>query len=260
MHPQPSDTQLSQIYNEEYQLAASNRAERDCLDEMKTLTAKLYLDVIKGLDLPDRPRLLEIGCGWGHFISAAAQAGFDSYGIEISAHAAKQAARRLSAEKVRVSTVADSGLPPHSFDICVMIDVIEHVRNPKAFLGEAVRLIRPGGYLLLVTPSTDSLSAKTMGRYWTEYKPEHLYAFSRRSLTHLLEGINCHDLRFMRANKALNLNFIRAYLQRFTIPLLTPAFSAACRLLPQSVLFRQLIIPAGGVLALARTCASPGNQ
>ncbi|MFH1913903.1 MAG: class I SAM-dependent methyltransferase [Pseudomonadota bacterium] len=259
LHPQPSNEQLAQIYNEEYQLAASTDKEINCLDEMKTRTAKLYLEAFKELDLPDNPRLLEVGCGWGHFLSEAVQAGFDSYGIEISGHAAKQAAKRLCAEKVLVSTMADAGFPPNSFDVCVMIDVIEHVRNPRLFLEEAVRLIKPGGYLFLVTPSTDCLSARIMGRHWLEYKPEHLYAFSRRSMAHLLKSINCRDLRFMPAKKALNLNFIVAYLGRFSVPVLTSVFRATCNLLPQNVLFRQFVVPAGGMLVLARRDVTTPN-
>lgn len=252
LHPQPSDDALNAIYNADYQLAAETEQEHGALDTMKEMTARLYLEALEKLPLPPNAKLIEIGCGWGHFIGEAAQEGYDAYGVELSPHAARMAASRLSEERIINSTIEESGLPAGTFDLCVMIDVIEHVRDPKAFLETVSSLLKPGGYLFIVAPSTDSLSAKIMSRHWMEYKAEHLYSFSRNSLSKLLKNTHYTEIQFIPAKKALNFNFIQAYFERFTVPLLTQTLSALGKILPQSLCFKQIVIPAGGMITTAR--------
>lgn len=252
LHPQPGDEELAAIYNEQYQLAADSREENAALDEMKMMTARLYLETISNAVLPTSPKLLEIGCGWGHFLLEAQRAGFDTCGVELSPHSAKEAAKKVGTERIINSTIEKSELTPDSFDICVMIDVIEHVRDPQALLDSVRKLLRPGGYLFLVTPSTDSLSAKLMRRHWMEYKAEHIYSFSRKSLKTLLERNNYTDISFHAARKALNINFISAYFQRFKVPVLAPAIRMLASALCDDLLYKQLVLPAGGIITMAR--------
>lgn len=259
LYPQPSDAALDQIYNEDYQLAAGSEKENQILDTMKTMTAGLYLDCLAELGLPPGSKMLEIGCGWGHFIGEATKAGFDAYGVELSPHAAEKASEKVPAGRIINTTIDNSGLSDASFDLCVMIDVIEHIRAPHSFLDTVSALLKPGGHLFIVVPSTDSLSAKLMGRYWMEYKPEHLYSFSRRSLSSLLVRGGYSDIRFRPARKALNLNFIRAYLERFTVPGLTQLSTLFGKVLPDSLLYKQLVIPAGGMICMARKAGGKKN-
>ena len=252
LHPQPSDETLASIYSEDYQLAAESDEENMALDTMKTMTSELYLNVLKELSLPAGAKLLEIGCGWGHFLSQAAEAGFEVCGVEISPYAAKQAAARVPDARIVNATIEEADLELGSFDACVMIDVIEHVRNPPAFLETVSGLLGPGGQIFLVTPTTDSLSARLMGRHWMEYKTEHLFSFSRRSMRWLLARANFGEIRSRSAKKALNFNFLQAYLQRFTVPALTPLISALRTVMPDALAFRQVVIPAGGMISTAR--------
>lgn len=252
LHPQPPDEVLASIYNEDYQLAAGSKEENTALDTMKEMTAGLYLDALKGLSLPDGAKLLEIGCGWGHFLGRADEAGFGVCGVELSPYAAEQATARVPKARIVNATIENSGLEPGSFDVCVMIDVIEHVRQPREFLETVSTMLKPGGHVLLVTPTTDSLSARLMGRHWMEYKAEHLFSFSRRSMRWLLTRTAFGDIRFRTARKALNFNFVHAYLQRFTVPVLTPLASGLRTVMPDGLAFKQMVIPAGGMISTAR--------
>lgn len=257
LHPQPDDQALFQIYNAEYQLAANTMEERKHLDEMKAATAKLYLKELHSLPLPVKAKMLEVGCGWGHFLSEAASNGYDVHGIELSTHAAEEAQKRVGTDRITNGTIEGSDLPKTQFNICVMIDVIEHVRNPLSFLETIHSLLAPGGYLFMVTPSTDSLSAKILGRHWMEYKAEHLYSFSRKSMSALLARTNFDNVEFRPAQKALNYNFIEQYLNRFTVPILTPLLNLLGKPLSSKARFKQITIPAGGMISIAR---APGGK
>lgn len=45
--------------------------------------------------------------------------------------------------------------PDNTFDAAVSINVLEHVPDPANFVAEAARVLRPGGWLLVVTPNGD---------------------------------------------------------------------------------------------------------
>ena len=50
----------------------------------------------------------------------------------------------------------------------------------------SLRILRPGGRLIVRTPCCDSVPSLLAGRDWF-YSPDHIYFFSRNSLTALLE-------------------------------------------------------------------------
>lgn len=92
-----------------------------------------------------------------------------------------------------------------AFDVVIASEIIEHVEHPDIFLGNALKLARPGGGMLLL--STQS------GRMWeTERQVGHRRHFSREEMRELLEaagwrvervwneGCPFHDLAKRAAN------------------------------------------------------------
>jgi 2-polyprenyl-3-methyl-5-hydroxy-6-metoxy-1,4-benzoquinol methylase len=153
-------------------------AERECRGMNALLSLKaLKRHVVEG-------RLLEIGCSTGFFLNAA-RLEFDCHGVEPSAWAAKIARERFGLE-VHVGPFETYEGRPASFDAVAMIDVIEHVVDPRALLARAATLLRPGGVCYLVTPDIASLSARLLRRYWWGLRPAHLTYFSSSTLTRLL--------------------------------------------------------------------------
>ncbi len=130
-------------------------------------------------------RLLELGCATGFFLNAA-RADFEVEGVEPSRWAAQEARRRFGLQ-VHAGTLQDARLAPGSFDALAMIDVIEHLTMPAEVVADCGRLLKPGGFLYLVTPDIDSLSAKILRGGWWALRPAHLYYFGRGTLSRLLE-------------------------------------------------------------------------
>lgn len=50
--------------------------------------------------------------------------------------------------------------PENEFQFLFAIEVIEHIENPRHFIREAFRLLRPGGTFIVSTPNVDSLRSK----------------------------------------------------------------------------------------------------
>ncbi|HVU64025.1 MAG TPA: class I SAM-dependent methyltransferase, partial [Phycisphaerales bacterium] len=108
----------------------------------------------EGSALPSR-RALDIGCGAGGILARLSKPPFnlDAVGIDMSPIARDYCARRgLRA--------LDGSLPgnlpfkePASFDVIVMSEVIEHVKEDRESVAAAAALLRPGGLLVCTVPA-----------------------------------------------------------------------------------------------------------
>lgn len=251
-HPQPSDDALAAIYSSEYFLGSKDPQSLANQQRLKLATARLYLDTLAPFLSSSRPRLLEIGCGHGDFLVEAQSRGFEVEGLEYSQDAASRANARLNHMAVRVGSPEADCLPSSTYDIIGAFDVIEHLRNPKQSLEYMHSALKPGGIIALVTPSLDSWSRRLLGRYWMEYKTEHLTYFSRQSLKSMLNSTGFTNIRFAPNYKTLNLDYVAAHFERFTVPILTPIVRFFRRILPSALVRRPVNIVASGVMAIAR--------
>lgn len=131
-------------------------------------------------------RLLEIGAGAGFFLKEAEKAGWSGVGTEIIDAAIDFATRQLGLD-VRRGTAEELDLREPPFDAVVLLEVIEHLYEPRRALAAVRAALRPGGLLVLSTPNFRSLSRAMLGSDWTVLSPaEHLFYFTRRSLDRLL--------------------------------------------------------------------------
>lgn len=134
-----------------------------------------------------RGRILDVGCALGDFLVVAREAGWDTWGVEVSAWAS-DFARRHNGLRVHAGSLEEAGFPSGSFDVVTLYDVIEHAEDPVGLLGEVRRVLAPGGLVHIVTPNVGGKLAGIFGRRWYHYKPgEHLYYFSPATITKAME-------------------------------------------------------------------------
>ncbi len=152
-------------------------------DASRSINAHMSLHTIKRH--VQGGRLLDVGCATGYFLNAARLA-FEVLGLEPSRWAADYARTRLRLE-VTQGHLEEVDLPHGSFDVITLNDVIEHFTDPRSALSRSAALLRPGGFLYLVTPDIGSLSARLMRGRWWGLRPAHLFYFSRSTMTALLD-------------------------------------------------------------------------
>lgn len=227
LNPQPSDAQLAAIYSAQYVLGGDTPAARERVAGMKQASARLHLADIARYRGTTGGKLLEIGCGGGDFLLEATRQGYQCTGVEYAVAAVTTARQRVPAAEVLQGEIESLDLPRGAFDICVLCDVLEHVRQPLETLRRIRELLQPDGMLYLTTPSLDSWSSRLLGKSWMEYKPEHLSYFTRETLQRLLYRAGFGSVLVGPGWKVLNLDYVAHHFERFPVPVFTSLVKAA---------------------------------
>jgi len=173
--------------------------------EYDPLTEKRYHAILGRLEqLRSVGRLLDVGCGTGHFLAVAEARGWQAVGLEVS-ESALDFLKRVRAEggfkfSVVKGDLVQSGFSPESFDAVALFEVIEHLPDPLASLKEIYRLLAGGGIVYMTTPNFDSLSRYLLGCRWRAIVEEHLVLFNVRTLRACLEAVGFHALTIKTKN------------------------------------------------------------
>jgi glycosyltransferase involved in cell wall biosynthesis/2-polyprenyl-3-methyl-5-hydroxy-6-metoxy-1,4-benzoquinol methylase len=252
LNPQPGDEELAAIYHANYFLGSDTKEGRRAVSELKQATAKSYLSEIRRYHGDQSGRLLEVGCGDGDFLVAAEAEGWRVTGIEFSAAACETTRQRLKQGEVRCGELPSAQLPAATFDLCVISDVIEHVRCPREFLREIHRVLKPGGSLFIATPSTDSWSARLMRQKWMEFKAEHLTYFNRTTIQTLLFESDFREIIVQPGAKILNFDYIRMHFGRFPVAGVTPLLNMMAGFLPRKTQLKHRRMVASGLMVFSR--------
>jgi|BEDMetMinimDraft_2_1075160.scaffolds.fasta_scaffold04550_3 2-polyprenyl-3-methyl-5-hydroxy-6-metoxy-1,4-benzoquinol methylase len=130
-------------------------------------------------------RFLDIGCNVGAAVAAAARAGLEGSGLDLSEEAIATA-RRLFPGLHFIAGDLTALDPGARFDLIFCTEVIEHVTDPLGFFSALTAHLAPGGLLWLTTPDAGHAKARQAGMAWDQIKPpEHLHLFTRAALARL---------------------------------------------------------------------------
>jgi SAM-dependent methyltransferase len=127
-------------------------------------------------------RVLEVGSGEGYGTDLLATEAAAVVGIDYDALTAAHAAASYRRPRFVRANLAALPVPSASVDVVVTLQVIEHVWNHREFVGECLRVLRPGGSLLVSTPNRLTFSP---GRD-APVNPFHTKEFTAAELTELL--------------------------------------------------------------------------
>jgi ubiquinone/menaquinone biosynthesis C-methylase UbiE len=108
-------------------------------------------------------RALDVGCGWGYNLFLLGLSGYDPYGIDIvqDDFTAASMIARANGPEAGLCGADMSGLPfrDGTFAAVTAVETFEHVFHPDrpAAVRETMRVLEPGGVLVLSTPNYYSL-------------------------------------------------------------------------------------------------------
>ncbi len=144
--------------------------------------------------LPDRGRVLDVGCGSGGLLAGVGRRAGYRAGVELSRTAAAEASK-VADRVANVAITAELPFPRQSFDVVVCADILEHLANPDGALRWVVQWCRPGGAVVISVPNVANWQARLrlLRGVW-RYEPcglfdsGHLRFFTRAALFELVAG------------------------------------------------------------------------
>lgn len=156
-------------------------------------------------------RALVDGCGVGMYLHHMSDQFTEVVGLDIEFERLQEA---QTLEKNVVNGAGeDLPFPTGSFDLVLSHEVLEHVQDDRAAIREIVRVLRPGGRLVLFCPNR-GYPFETHGHYWRgqyhfgntpliNYLPRrwrdklapHVNVYTRQGLTRLFAGL---PVKFIR--------------------------------------------------------------
>lgn len=142
-------------------------------------------------------RVLEVGCAGGHVTRHLVDRGNEVVGIELDPDAAEHA--RQFATDVHVADLdhtAASSLVDGEFDVVLLGDVLEHLRDPATVLADVTSVLGPSGRLVVSVPNVAHIDVRLMllaGEWHYQdvgvLDRTHLRWFTRESLRSLLAEV-----------------------------------------------------------------------
>jgi glycosyltransferase involved in cell wall biosynthesis/2-polyprenyl-3-methyl-5-hydroxy-6-metoxy-1,4-benzoquinol methylase len=205
----PKDSNEEAYYGKEYwfshqenDLGLPNiftRARSDLTDRIP-----YWLEAVLRHHLP-QGQVLELGCSHGGFVAALRQAGFDASGLELSQWIVNFAKDTFHVP-MYLGPIEQQQIEPASLDLIIMMDVLEHLPDPKSTMQCVANLLRPGGQIIIQTPSYPA--GKSLNELSSINHPflnmlipgDHLHLYSPEALRQMMVSLG---LNFVLTEPAL---------------------------------------------------------
>lgn len=96
-------------------------------------------------------RVLDVGCGAGQVVARLVEAGFEAHGVDVSEPSIARA--KKFCPRCQVYDGSRLPYPDNYFSAAGALNVLEHVDEAEAFIRELVRVVEPGGKVLISSPN-----------------------------------------------------------------------------------------------------------
>lgn len=164
-----------------------------------------YSAILDFTDHKEKGTMVEIGSYAGVFLNEARKRGWNVIGIEPLEIPSLYAEEKFGIRVIR-KYFEQADIEAGSIDVIVACHVIEHVPDPSAFVEKAHEFLKNDGYLILETPAYDSMMFKLLRHRERSVRCDgHIYFFTRKSLTRLVEDHGFKVLKYEKVGRTLTM-------------------------------------------------------
>ena len=152
---------------------------------------------LRSIERNDGP-VFDIGCGRGDFLKLAGSRGLSVSGIDLNRSLVNVAQKTYRLPDVECASAEDYSKknPGHTFGTITAFELLEHLPDPRTFIRECHRLLRPKGKLIISVPGYQRWPKWVNSE--TDLPPHHLILWSEQALRRLLESNGFSSVRTFR--------------------------------------------------------------
>lgn len=168
------------------------------------LTQYRYSRVFKELSsMPSCHTIYDLGCGRGALVQILASKGYEAYGLDL----------QVGDRVIQANLNEPLPLPSQSVDCVTSLANLEHLEQPDLNLTEIHRILKPGGKLILTTPSTAAKPVLEFLAFKLKLIDEreildHKSYYSKKTLAKAIENAGFSGYKVKRFQLGFNLQVI----------------------------------------------------
>lgn len=141
-------------------------------------------------------RLLDIGCGYGHFLNRLKEAGYNNaQGIDINDESVARC-NELGLKVTQISSIKEfAQAHSNQFQLITMSHVLEHINKEEIIdtVAQIKGMLAPGGAFIVMVPNGQT----NTGAYWMYEDFTHTTLFTAGSLLYVLKGGGFTDISIL---------------------------------------------------------------
>jgi len=216
----------------------------------------LYLAVLEDIEAY-KGKLLDVGCADGTFLGLAQKRGWEPYGVEISDFYLEKAKKNLNEKSVFGVPLKIAKFPSDFFDAITLLDVLDHLGDPRGELEEIARILKKKGMLIARVRNgafhvfLDRLFKKNVFGIIPVSTVFHLYGFDRHTLAILLKKAKFSNIRIENSKlTGGNPYYQTKFLERYMINIIKRTYSAFAEVV--SLLSRKYVLISSSLMIYAK--------
>ena len=195
----PDKLKLSEAYH-----TADYDSSEEALDAAETYINHINEVVSK---LNSKSKILEIGSGSGDFLYNLKKKGFTNLtGIEPSISAINSAHPEIKSHLQEGIFQVDN-FQEMKYDLVCCFMTLEHVYDPREISESVNKILKKGGYFVMVVHNYRSLVNRILGKKSPIIDIEHMQLFSKKSIRLLLNNTNYQDIHIKAISNRYSINY-----------------------------------------------------
>ena len=169
------------------------------------------LQIVRAVVPLERKSILDVGCGIGTYVRRFREFSEDVHGLDVDPGRVEQASKTLP----NITLGFGEHLPysDQRFDVVFLNEVIEHVDNDRSTVAECIRVLRPGGHVVIYAPNRwypfETHGIRLGSRFvfgnipligylpdrWRDLLAPHVRAYTHRQIEGLFTGTSSRIVR-----------------------------------------------------------------
>jgi ubiquinone/menaquinone biosynthesis C-methylase UbiE len=161
----------------------------------------VQLASLRALELTTADRLLDVGCGTGRASRLAAAVAASVVGIDISSEmisTARAAAGTLGNVRFSAADAEDLPFADGGFTAVLCSNAFHHYPRPIRAVAEMMRVLAPGGRLVIGDASSDRVAARVADAVLRRFEPGHVRLYRAAELAGFVQDAGFVDVRLRR--------------------------------------------------------------